>query len=376
MVVSMAARGGRSSFAMAVVVLLTIWLIPPPRAAAAPKNVQLTYATDVSWPHDETATWVLADIGAGDGVRPRRLAVSVLADGAEIMRLWDNPQQRLLPFITFDMPGPRAKITLRPVIYEGMAWRPKRMYKAGDKLSVGAMFPGGGYWLCVRGGKSGAQEPDWSAAIQGNYAALLDGSGRVLYGAVVDNGNGTVTLSTFSGLALSAGAAVTIAGTVNYNGDYILPDQTGAGTNQIILAHAYVAESFTVGTEVISLTDGRAVDLGSGLVKLPCPGHGRAGGELVTISGSINYNGDYPVPDQALGDANHLVIQSAYVAEIIGPAAQVSWPVLDPDAGGVLWQWQGNARTDTGSPTGRVVVRDSGSGVVERTGTSFILRHR
>jgi len=95
--------------------------------------------------------------------------------------------------------------------------------------------------------------------VQANQAPLLAAQYRsILAVAVVDNGNGTVTL-TVSGHAFVAGDQVTVAGTVNYNGAYTLPSQAGPGWISSSSTATYVAETPTGGQ--VYLTGGQAVDL-------------------------------------------------------------------------------------------------------------------
>jgi hypothetical protein len=66
-----------------------------------------------------------------------------------------------------------------------------------------------------------------------------------LVGDVVDNGSnlaGTVLLPC-TGHGFVAGDIIVVSGTTNYNGTYILPTQTGGNANNIVLTHAYNAET-------------------------------------------------------------------------------------------------------------------------------------
>lgn len=73
---------------------------------------------------------------------------------------------------------------------------------------------------------------------------------------------------------------------------------------------------------------GAAVDLGGtpNRVKIPCAGHGLAADDQATIRNTAGYDSDYLLPDQTGGDADHFVIEHAYIAETFsGPSEVRRW---------------------------------------------------
>lgn len=74
------------------------------------------------------------------------------------------------------------------------------------------------------------------------------------------------------------------------------------------------------------LNNSSVVDLGDGTVKISCTGHGFVQGDVVSIDGTINYNGDYSLPSQAKGDVDNFVITSNYVAETLTSSAIIRKP--------------------------------------------------
>jgi len=83
----------------------------------------------------------------------------------------------------------------------------------------------------------------------------------------------------------------------------------------------------------------------------------------VYVTGS-DYDGEYVLPAQSAGDADHLVIEATYSAGLINGGV-VSWPVLDPPTGGAAWRWVSGVLTSAGQPTGRIIAKDAGTGVLE-----------
>lgn len=62
---------------------------------------------------------------------------------------------------------------------------------------------------------------------------------------------------------------------------------------------------------------GAAVDLGGGLVKIPCVGHGFVATNIITIALTVGpYNGVHTLPSQALGDADNFIVTLGYAAEV------------------------------------------------------------
>lgn len=58
-----------------------------------------------------------------------------------------------------------------------------------------------------------------------------------------------------------------------------------------------------------------AIDNGDGTVGVPVTAHGYEAGEDVTITGTVNYDGTYTLPDQTAGGVDVVVITATYVAE-------------------------------------------------------------
>ncbi|MCL4502486.1 MAG: phage tail tube protein [Deltaproteobacteria bacterium] len=141
-------------------------------------------------------------------------------------------------------------------------------------------------------------------------------------GPAVDVGGGVVGLPC-TGHALAAGTPLQVANTVHYNGHYTVLASSTA--NQINITATYVAETFS---DAINLDSGEAaVDVGGGVVGLPCTGHGLLAGTAITIANTVNYDGDYLV--LASSGADQINITAAYQAETFGlddtatPASQV-----------------------------------------------------
>ena len=430
-------------------------------------SVQLSYQIDQAsgqpGPYGATAdrSWATFDAdGSGPEAAVRHLmAVQMVIDGTPGITIIDDPSHRVTPYISFAAASPRPRINLRQV-WLHQPWTPSTAYAVGDKITVfkrdvtagGVVLPAvpnhNGWWACSRAGTTGAAEPDWPTAIPlaSGYRHLADSKRLSLIGAVVDNGDGTVNLPVSGTIEMAAGDAVTITGTMNYDGDYTLPDQTAGNGAAIVLTHAYVAETLGSPAE-IHLTAGAAVDNGDGTVTLPVPGHGFTAGDAVTITGTTNYDGDYTLPAQTAGDADHLVITAAFVAEaftigqvyptggnvvdngdgtviipttaahglvagdvidIYGTAnynasytlpaqtagdathiqitatfvaetldesARVYKRVQDPDGSGAEWQYiEGGVPDVLSQPSGRLLVKDNGTGVAVRTGVTYTIR--
>lgn len=357
------------------VLIIIIGLLFTTPAWASNYNIFLQYEPDLSWLDDGSASWLNLDI---DGtVAPRRIAVAFQSGGVEIARVWDDPANRTLPFaISFDMPGPRAKITGHTYAYEGGPWRAATAYALGDKISVGAVDAGTGlesipspyhWWQCNRSGTSGSARPSFATAqkkLRSDFYALAESGNRNIV-SVADNGGGTISFDTSLDHTFVAGDVVRVSGTTNYDGVHTLPDQTGGDSTHVIITATYVAETFAMPYPHIWLTSAEAVDLGSGLVSIPAPAHDLVAGDVVAIWGTqyygyssipltgsavdlgsgrvainttvahvlvageavkitttTNYNGVYILPDQTGGDTDTFVINATYVAETMAGFVQ------------------------------------------------------
>ena len=310
------------------IIIYMLTLLPSLSQAA---NLTATVGYDVETagavpgPYAATAeqSWATYDIdGDGPLAAARHRQAVVISHGhpaVEVLRVWDAPNARQLT-TTIANAAVRDRITLRQVFYEGGPWLAATAYALGDKINVGG-FPSQSYWWeCTRAGTSGATMPAWPPAIRllSGAKPLTDGQAHTLYGEVVDIGAGLVKLRLTDLHAYSAGAAVTITGTTNYDGNYTLPDQSAGDSSHLIIPHAFVAET-CAWPQKITLSAGAAVDNGDGTVLLPVPGHGFVAGDAITISGSAAYSGTHTLPAQTLGDADHIVITAPYTAEVFYP---------------------------------------------------------
>ena len=132
----------------------------------------------------------------------------------------------------------------------------------------------------------------------------------------------------------TTGQKIEVSGTVNYDGIYTVDSSTTV--NEIVIEHAYTAETLTStaraqyhwdakghfeGTEV-DLDNAAVVDKGGApnKVGLPATGHGFAPGDKVRIYGTANYNGSYTV--DAATTQNEIVIERSYTAETLTSTAK------------------------------------------------------
>lgn len=320
---------------------LLFFLLLPSLAAATQQNIIVSYEPHASWQDNGSATWMDLDI---DGtVASRRIAVALKAGNTEIIRLWDDPANRTLPPVSFDMTGPRAKITGQTYAYEGGPWKASTAFALDDKVSVGNKivllasdydppFPAdvilpekpsaNYYWQCTRAGITGTTEPTWPDRVtlaDGNQY-FFDSKQKGIFGDAVDNGDGTVNLPV-TAHAFVEGEQVTITGTTNYDATYTLPTQTNGDADNVEITAAYVAETLASPAE-IHLTAGEIIDNADGTVTIPAPGHGFVQSDAVTISNTVNYDAAYTLPVQTNGDADNLVITATYVTENTLPAGK------------------------------------------------------
>ena len=339
-------------------------------AHAESSNMTLTY-----YPPDAPNNW----ISAGDKsymsledsalvTAKRRIAVKFFSFDTLIAEVWDDPTGDRLYNISTDLDGrPTTKITAQAYAYAGGPWIAATSYAVGDKISVGD-YPSENYWWQVsRAGTTGLIEPEWPTRQQCKLALLKN----LQLAAAVDNLDGTVTLAV-AALLFKTGDAVTITGTINYDGNYTLPDQAAADANQVIITATYVAETF-LGTETIQITGAAAVDNTDGTVNLPLPAHGYTAGQNVTITNSVNYDGTYLLGTQS--DPNQLTITSTFVAEPMDGATAMITTVDDPNVAGVAWTFTtGTQETWFSAPTRRKIGRVS-SGVIKASGSRFVIRN-
>lgn len=329
--------------------LLMFILLPLPLLAA--ETVTLTWEPNIGWlDSGNDSTYMDLDFADGDGPLKRRIGVRFMDHGEVIAEVWDTPSVRTINTSVLLDPHPTARITAQATAYAA-PWQALTSYAIGDRISVGD-YPSGQWWMeATRAGISGATEPEWPSG----HGFTLGLQADFTAAPAVDNGNGTVTI-TIEPHLFRAGNSVTIAGTVNYDGVYTLPDQTAAvAPGELIITATYVAETFAgTGTETVMITGAQVTDNADGTVDIPCPGHGYTGGESVTIAGTGSYNGSYNLATQP--DPDVLTITATYVAEVIGGGWVIAPVVEDPDGGGVQWTFtQGDLATGETETTGRIV---------------------
>jgi hypothetical protein len=98
-------------------------------------------------------------------------------------------------------------------------------------------------------------------------------------------------------VTITAGFAVIVKGTV----------AGGAGTDKLVSIHALFLDTAK------NPNVAAAVDKGSGKVGIPLTAHGYSTGDVLLITGTVNYDGYYAV--DATSTANEIVITATFVAE-------------------------------------------------------------
>ena len=124
---------------------------------------------------------------------------------------------------------------------------------------------------------------------------LIDGS------PAVNVGGGVVGIP-LTAQPFNTGDNVTITNCPQYNGAYVV--LASSGVNQV---------DITVTFKGGLIDNAAAVDVGGGVVGIPITGHPYSTDETITITGTVNYDGDYPV--LASSTANQVNITVAYNAE-------------------------------------------------------------
>ncbi len=345
-----------------------ILLFLPSICAAASTCMTLVYTPPSSlWLSAGDKSYM--DIEWNNVIAKRRIYVAFFSGKTQIASVWDDPTGDRTYNICTDLDGKSTThITGQTMATEGGPWFASTAYVLGDKISAGE-YPSLNYWWEVtRAGTTGVTEPIWPIMRQFTLAL----SKNINAGDAVDNTDGTVTIPMGSNL-FKTGDAVTITGTVNYDGDYILPDQTTATESNIIITATYVAETFA-GTETVQITGAEVTDNGDGTVNLPLSAHGYVAGQTVTISNSVNYDGSYTLGTQSNPD--QLTITATYVAEPMAGASVIATPIDDPDINGVEWTFtpglQGSFYSE---PTGRKIGRVNGDRL-QISGSKFIIRNQ
>jgi hypothetical protein len=341
------------------------WLLVSAPAFAAVNTVTLTWQPDPSWQVAAGGTYL--DLPIESVTASRRLAVRLFSYGQLIGEVWDDPDHREVN-ISVDMGNsPITHIRGQAVAYECGPWKASTAVSVGDQVCSG-MYPSSRYSMVVStAGTTGTEEPEWPTK-HGFRLALAK---TLAASAAVDNGDGTVGVPV-TGHPYFAGQSVVISGTTNYDGNYTLPDQALGSADVVVITTTYAAETFT-GTETVAIADSAVIDNGDGTVDIPCPGHGFASGQDVTISGTTNYDGTYTIGAQA--DPDWLTITATYVAEQIEGGYAIDTTVTD---GSVVW-----TATDAdpelvvleSEPCRRLIGRANGTGQLRKSGTKFSVGH-
>jgi hypothetical protein len=134
--------------------------------------------------------------------------------------------------------------------------------------------------------------------------------------AVAELGIGLVGLPC-AGHGFAQDAVITVSGTQNYNGTYRV--ESGTTPDVIAVAAPYIAETLTASAKACrgraAFLSGAARNLGNGEVGLPVNGgvHALNPGEIITISGTTEYDGTFVLRDGTAGDV--LAITATYEAE-------------------------------------------------------------
>ena len=352
-----------------IIIILSVLLLFSTSHAAS-TNMTLSYT-----PPDAPDNWSTAGgksyvelEDTGLVTAKRRIAVKYFSGRTQIAEVWDDPTSDRLTNISTDLEGKTTThITGQAYAYQGGPWIASTAYALGDKISVGDYPSEYSWWEVTRAGTTGVTEPEWPTGKQCTLALTKN----MMTAAAVDNLDGTVTIPTDSHL-FRAGDSITIAGTINYNGTYTLPDQTAAADTEVIITAPFVAETF-LSTETIQITGSEATDNSNGTVNLPLPAHGYVAGDVVTITGSTNYNGVYTLGMQA--DPAQLTITATFVVEPMAGATAMITTVDDPDVDGVQWTFtKGTQETWYSEPTRRKVGRFT-EGRIQESGTRFIIRN-
>jgi hypothetical protein len=128
--------------------------------------------------------------------------------------------------------------------------------------------------------------------------------------AVANVGGGLVDIAD-TAHGYNVGEGITIAGTTNYDGDYIV--QAGTTANLIRIVATFVAET-PAGTETVQ-RKAIPVDKGGGLVGIPTDPNTFSVGDLVTLAGftASGYNASFELHNTT--SSTEIVIVAPYVAE-------------------------------------------------------------
>ena len=112
--------------------------------------------------------------------------------------------------------------------------------------------------------------------------------------AFADAGGGKVTVTSV-GHELETGDKVTILGTTNYNGSFTI---SGVTANTFDITDGWVADDATGGWTSLN-TSTKAItvfaDAGGGKVTVTSAAHGLENSDIITITGTISYNGSFTI---------------------------------------------------------------------------------
>lgn len=332
---------------------------------AAVNTLTLTWQPDPSWQVAAGGTYL--DLPVEAVTASRRLAVRVTSYGQLIGEVWDDPSHREVN-VSVDMgTNPISHIRAQAVAYACGPWKASTAVAVGDQVCSGD-YPSTNYsMVATTAGTTGATKPTWPH----KHSFRLALAKTISASAAVDLGNGNVGIPV-TGHPYFSGQSVVIAGSANYNGTHILPDQALGNADVVVITASYVAETFA-GTETIAIANSSVVDNGDGTVSIPCPSHGFVTGQDVTINATTNYNGTYTLGGQA--DPDWLTLTATYVAEQITGGYAIDRTITD---GSVVWTF-----TDAdpelvvleSTPSRRLIARATGTGQLRHSGTRFTVGH-
>ena len=129
--------------------------------------------------------------------------------------------------------------------------------------------------------------------------------------AVIDNGDGTVTLTTATNHNYTVGDDCEIHGPAYYSGTW--PLETGS-INALLIV--------TPDPQVLDLEGITVVDATGGKISIAYPNQPFNDGDTVTMANSDNYDTSYTL--DAASTANSIVLTAVYVEEIFGAGATLS----------------------------------------------------
>ncbi|WP_319760361.1 phage tail tube protein [Maridesulfovibrio sp.] len=244
-----------------------------------------------------------------EAARGYKSTVKVIFESAYRTRP-DNPEAVLVPVLDCDLDGGRSLVADKSILGQF----------APSKPSQGNMTAGGSIRMTAGLHMSGII----MKMLCGLPVTTEITAAPTLSGSPVKVGPGLVKLPC-AGHGFRHYTQVTVRGTTNYDGVYIVQPESGA--DDIVIEAIHVDEAFA-GTETVKrgayrkLKAAAAVDKGDGLVGLPCEAHGYNYGENITVTGTTGYDGNYVV--HASSTADEIVIESVFADENFGGAEEVA----------------------------------------------------